>query len=189
MAGRPRSEQNDKAILTAAADLVGEQSYKAVSIEAIAARAKVGKQTIYRRWPDKAELFLALYKNLVPAQVTLSDHQDVCADLRHIIQQRFALYNETPAAKILIGLISEMSEYPRVKETMQNAFVHERKKILSDVIAQGQARGQLIAQANPHHIADTITALIWMLMLNAPVAFDEAAVDYVLDRAVRPFLA
>ena len=52
MAGRPRSEKHDQAILEAAAELIGELSYKAVSIEAIAARANVGKQTIYRRWPE-----------------------------------------------------------------------------------------------------------------------------------------
>ena len=188
MAGRPRSEKHDQAILEAAAELIGELSYKAVSIEAIAARANVGKQTIYRRWSDKVSLYLALYKKLVPAQVTPADQGDVCEDLRHIFHQRFTLYSETPAAKILVGLISEMPENGKVRETMQNAFVPERKKILIDVIERGQARGQLMANANPDHIADTITALIWMRLLNAPESLDGAAVDYVLDRAVRPFL-
>lgn len=188
MAGRPRSQKHDRIILDAAAQLIEVLSYKAVSIEAIAARANVGKQTIYRRWSDKADLYLALYKRLIPAQLITTDSQDVTEDLRFIFNQIFSIYNDTVAANILIGLISEMPENPKVRETLQNAFVPERKKILTDLIARGQRRGQLIVTANPDHIADTVIALVWMRMLVEPDSFNEEAVDYILDRTLVPFL-
>src|SRR6202050_426841 len=57
--GRPRSEQAEQAIIDATLDLFAEQGFEGVCVEAVAARAGVGKATIYRRWPNKEELLLA----------------------------------------------------------------------------------------------------------------------------------
>src|SRR5947209_18539308 len=56
--GRPRSAEADRAILAAAVDLLAERGLAAMSIEEVAARAGVGKTTIYRRWPSKGLLAL-----------------------------------------------------------------------------------------------------------------------------------
>ena len=58
-AGRPRSEQADRAIIEAALDLFAESGPEGLCIEKVAARAGVGKATIYRRWPGKEDLLLA----------------------------------------------------------------------------------------------------------------------------------
>src|ERR1700749_1338626 len=57
--GRPRSEQAEQAIIEATLDLFAEQGFEGVCVEAVAARAGVGKGTIYRRGPNKEELLLA----------------------------------------------------------------------------------------------------------------------------------
>src|SRR6202050_2032008 len=57
--GAPRSEQAEHAIIEATLDLFAEQGFEGVCVEAVAARAGVGKATIYRRWPNKEELLLA----------------------------------------------------------------------------------------------------------------------------------
>src|SRR6266851_1645245 len=57
--GRPRSEQAEQAIIEATLGLFAEQGFEGVCVEAVAARAGVGKATIYRRWPNKEELLLA----------------------------------------------------------------------------------------------------------------------------------
>ena len=56
--GRPRSEQADQAILSAALDLFAESGPDALCIEQVAARAGVGKATIYRRWPGKEDMLV-----------------------------------------------------------------------------------------------------------------------------------
>jgi AcrR family transcriptional regulator len=82
-----RSQRSRQAILTATADLVGEVGYTKLTVEAIAARAGVGKQTIYRWWPDKGAVLLDAYLTLVGADqdLTFPDSGDLEADLRLVL--------------------------------------------------------------------------------------------------------
>jgi AcrR family transcriptional regulator len=82
-----RNERSRQAILTATADLLGEVSYTKLTVEAIAARAGVGKQTIYRWWPDKGAVVLDAYLTLVGADQELAfpDSGDLEADLRSVL--------------------------------------------------------------------------------------------------------
>jgi AcrR family transcriptional regulator len=79
-----RNERSRQSILTATADLLGEVGYTKLAVEAIATRAGVGKQTIYRWWPDKGSLVLDAYLTLVGAGQGLAfpDSGDLEADLR-----------------------------------------------------------------------------------------------------------
>jgi AcrR family transcriptional regulator len=82
-----RNQRSRQAILSATADLLGEVGYTKLTVEAVAARAGVGKQTIYRWWPDKGALVLDAYLALVGAEqdLTVPDSGDLEADLRLIL--------------------------------------------------------------------------------------------------------
>jgi AcrR family transcriptional regulator len=82
-----RNQRSRQAILTATADLLGEVGYTKLTVEAIAARAGAGKQTIYRWWPDKGAVVLDAYLALVGAdgELTFPDRGDLEADLRLVL--------------------------------------------------------------------------------------------------------
>ena len=82
-----RNQRSRQAILSATADLLGEVGYSKLTVEAIAARAGVGKQTIYRWWPDKGAVVLDAYLALVGAEqdLTVPDSGDLEADLRLVL--------------------------------------------------------------------------------------------------------
>jgi AcrR family transcriptional regulator len=82
-----RNERSHQAILSATADLLGEVGYTKLTVEAVAARAGVGKQTIYRWWPDKGAVVLDAYLALVGADQELAfpDSGDLEADLRLVL--------------------------------------------------------------------------------------------------------
>src|SRR5512145_253647 len=82
-----RSELSRQAILAATADLISEVGYTKLTVEAIAARAGVGKQTIYRWWPDKGSVLLDAYLAHVGAEQGLSfpDSGDLKEDLRLVL--------------------------------------------------------------------------------------------------------
>src|SRR5687768_17729242 len=79
--GRPRSEEAHGAILDAAVDLVREVGYDAVAMEAIAARAGVGKATVYRRWSGKETLIADAIERLMRATMPVPDTGTVAGDL------------------------------------------------------------------------------------------------------------
>ncbi|MCX4551449.1 TetR/AcrR family transcriptional regulator [Streptomyces sp. NBC_01387] len=87
-----RSERSRRAILDAALALVGEVGYDRLTIEAIAARAGVGKQTIYRWWPSRAAVLLdastALFEDAAAEGewTGFPDTGDVAADLKHVLR-------------------------------------------------------------------------------------------------------
>ncbi len=83
-----RSERSRQAILTATTELLGEVGYPKLAVEAIASRAGVGKQTIYRWWPDKGALVLDAYLTLVQGagELTFPDTGDLGADLRTVLR-------------------------------------------------------------------------------------------------------
>jgi AcrR family transcriptional regulator len=85
-----RSERSRRAILTAALDLVEESGYAKLSIEGIAARAGVGKQTIYRWWPSKGavllDALLALSEDQEGEVLSLPDTGDLAADLKLVLR-------------------------------------------------------------------------------------------------------
>lgn len=83
-----RSERSRRAILNATTELLGEVGYSKLAVEAIAARAGVGKQTIYRWWPDKGAVVLDAYLALVRADEGMSfpESDDLEADLRLVLR-------------------------------------------------------------------------------------------------------
>jgi AcrR family transcriptional regulator len=84
--GRPRSEAADRAILRAATDLLAERGLAGMSMEEVAARAGVGKATVYRRWRSRGALaldaFMAEFQALQPLPDTGTLRGDLLAALR-----------------------------------------------------------------------------------------------------------
>ncbi|MFF9085137.1 TetR/AcrR family transcriptional regulator [Streptomyces sp. NPDC014991] len=89
-----RSEKSRRAIHAAALALVGEVGYPRTTVEAIAARAGVGKQTIYRWWPSKADVLLEAFLDLTgqaaheagQQSYAIPDTGDLAADLRAVLR-------------------------------------------------------------------------------------------------------
>ncbi|MEU2615977.1 TetR/AcrR family transcriptional regulator [Micromonospora sp. NPDC007271] len=141
--GRPRSIRADEAIVQATLDLLAEgNTIEALSIEAIAARAGVGKATIYRRWPGKDALLLdalRTLKGVVPQPTGHSVRDDLVllvGAVGHNIDPR--------AAKIMPCLVPEVNRSPDHYQLYQN-IIEPRRKLMREVLRRGVANGELRA--------------------------------------------
>jgi AcrR family transcriptional regulator len=105
--GRPRSDQVDQSILRAAAALLSERGLDAMTIEDVAARAGVGKSSIYRRWPTKGTLALDAFLVDFLTQQPPVDTGVLEDDLREALTLWAAAVVGTPTGRALVGLISE----------------------------------------------------------------------------------
>ncbi|MFC0033757.1 TetR/AcrR family transcriptional regulator [Micromonospora chaiyaphumensis] len=141
--GRPRSIRADEAIVEATLDLLAEGStIEALSIEAIAARAGVGKATIYRRWSGKDALLMDALRRLkgVPPQPA---GQSVRDDL--VLLVGAVGHNVDPrAAKIMPCLVPEVNRSPDHYQLYQN-IVAPRRQLMREVLRRGVDSGELRA--------------------------------------------
>ncbi|MEU8262801.1 TetR/AcrR family transcriptional regulator [Micromonospora sp. NPDC048999] len=141
--GRPRSIRADEAIVQAILDLLAEgTTIEALTIEAIAARAGVGKATIYRRWPGKDALLLDALRTLKGTPPEPAGHS-VRDDL--VLLVGAVGHNIDPrAAKIMPCLVPEVNRSPDHFQLYQN-IIEPRRKLMREVLRRGVASGELRA--------------------------------------------
>src|ERR1043166_4418031 len=111
--GRPRSEQADRAIIEAALSLFAESGPEGLCIERVAARAGVGKATIYRRWPGKEDLLLdaiAALRTPLPEPASGSDPEDLVEPLGGLGEETA----DPRRARQFALLLGEGAKYPRL---------------------------------------------------------------------------
>jgi AcrR family transcriptional regulator len=140
--GRPRSEQAEQAIIEATLDLFAEQGFDGVCVEAVAARAGVGKATIYRRWPSKEELLLAALGSLkspLPEPKGVSVRDDLVAMLTVMCHDKA----DPRKARRYALLLGEGERYPRLIARYKETVVEPRREVMRAVIRRGIATGEL----------------------------------------------
>jgi AcrR family transcriptional regulator len=113
--GRPRSAEADRAILTATLELLAERGLNAMSIEEVAARAGVGKTTIYRRWPSKGLLALDAFVISFRAEQPLPDTGTLRGDLLSALHAWVRAVTQTAMGPMLTGLIAEAQHDPELR--------------------------------------------------------------------------
>jgi AcrR family transcriptional regulator len=140
--GRPRSEQAEQAIIEATLDLFAEKGFEGVCVELVAARAGVGKATIYRRWPNKEELLLAAFASLKspfpePKGVSVRD------DLLAMVEVMCADKADPRKARRYALLLGEGEKYPRLMARYKETVVQPRRDAMRGVIRRGIETGEL----------------------------------------------
>lgn len=154
--GRPRSEQADHAILRAATDLLTERGLPGMSIEEVAARAGVGKATVYRRWPTKGALaldaFLALYQEEQPEHDTGTLRGDLLAALRGWVRA----VTKTPAGRMLAGLIAAAQHDPDLAAGWRDHVIAPLRARHTVMLDRAIARGEIPADTDKDVLLDLL---------------------------------
>ena len=163
--GRPRSERSRRAILDAAAHLLTERGYADITIEGVAARAGVGKTTIYRWWSTKADIYIDLYSELALQIVPPPDTGDYVRDLVILVQGAFKLYRDTAAGPALAGIIAEAQSNPAISEKVRGRFAPSRRQVIMTILERGVRHGQIPPTADIQIAGDLIIAATWFSLL------------------------
>jgi AcrR family transcriptional regulator len=163
--GRKRSEESRRAILVAALALFSERGYGAVSIEGIAARAGVGKQTIYRWWPSKADVLLEAAAEKADLHVRLDDHGSYLADLRAFLSDSFALGRTPQVPELLCAMMAQAQVDPAFGERFRAGFLQRRRDALGTILSRAAVRGDLPPHLSPDTVMDIVFGLAWYRML------------------------
>ncbi len=140
--GRPRSEHADQAILSAALDLFADCGPDALCIEQVAAKAGVGKATIYRRWPGKEDMLVDALGSLV-TRLPVPQGKSVRADLVALLDAICREAADPRRARLFALLQGEGARYPRLMAKYVETVVQPRRDLVRSVLRRGVATGEL----------------------------------------------
>ncbi len=162
---RRRSERSRRAVLDAAAKLLIERGYADITIDGIAAAAKVGKTTIYRWWATKASIFMELYAELAAKVTPPADSGSVATDLTLLLKGTFKLYRETAAGLALSGIVAEAQSNAIVSRIVRNDFAPSRRQIITALLARGAARGEIPKDVDIELVSEIVAGATWYAVL------------------------
>lgn len=181
--GRPRNAAHDEAIVKAVRDLLRASGYGALTIDGVAARAGVGRPTVYRRWPSKAALVIGALSELAPAQPT-PDTGSLREDLLAIRRRQMELLSSPEGRRVLPGLAADVAEDEELHRCFYDQYVAPWKAAVEEAIGRAVARGEIGGNADARLVGDVLTGPLFFRVLFAgePVTDEalESAVDLVL---------
>ncbi len=154
--GRPRSDVAHQAILEAARAQLMEVGFTRLRLEHVAARAGVGKATIYRRWASKEALALDLLMELATPYLLTPDLGDTRAEMEALVDNVLRAISGTDFGPVIRALLSQIAGNPALGDPFRATIVQARRDEVARIVALGVARGDLRSDVDP----DLVTELL-----------------------------
>ncbi|GGD72010.1 TetR/AcrR family transcriptional regulator [Croceicoccus mobilis] len=180
--GRPRDEEASGRIRAAALKLVREEGYGQVSISRIAKEAGAARQTLYNRWPTKAELVLDAFfaqANAIAARPDPAPDVPRSIVLRDFLCDIFAhLQRDGAALRSLIAAAQQDEDFCAIFRTR---FVEPRGHIVEELLRDAQKRGELGAGRDTAMLTALVHGAFWYRLLNGQALDDRLAQGIVAE--------
>jgi AcrR family transcriptional regulator len=185
--GRQLDASRDAALRDAALELLAEIGYDRLSIDAVAARAKASKMTIYRRWSGKAELVVDALSSLrKPGEVP--DTGSLRGDL-----EALASRSENPDvrfdAKLVLGVVSALARNPELRQIIREQFIGQGGVRLRQVFERAVARGEIPEDRNLDLLISVFPAMAIHHLLIFGELPDASFTAQVMDELILPLAA
>ncbi len=186
--GRKRDLTRDPEILEATIDVLAETGYDGMTIDMVAARAKAGKATVYRRWSSKSELVIdavACMKNADIDFDELPDTGTLRGDLIAMIKPH-SIEDAKKKLQVMAGIVSMMSNHPELTDAMRAIVVEPRARVNKFFLNRAIERGEIPSDIDIDLLAmvSASMASYRTLMLRKPV--DRAFLISVIDGVILP---
>lgn len=183
--GRTRDTATTAAILGAAMDLLVEEDLKKFTIERLAARAGVGKATIYRWWPSRGAVALDAFLNAVDPQVPFPETPDFLSAVRSQASSLVRVFRDTPAGRVVRALLAEAQADPDLAEAFRTRWVEVRRDAGRAVFQRAQETGQIRSDLDLETAIDLVYGPIYYRLLAAHQPLTDQFVDDITAYALR----
>ncbi|MFG2841314.1 TetR/AcrR family transcriptional regulator [Streptomyces zaomyceticus] len=189
-----RSERSRRAIFDAALALVSETGYAKTTIEGIAARAGVGKQTIYRWWPSKAAVLLDAFLDLAAqanealggdADSEIPDTGDLAADLRYVLRATVDEMNNPTFDAPTRALAAEGIVDPELGARFTEALLEPQLRYYVRRIEAAQAAGDVDPGVDPRIALELLVGPLHHRWIHRTLPLTHAYADALVDLALR----
>lgn len=163
-AGRPRCPLAHLNILKATRELLDEVGFTCLTIEGIAARAGVGKTTIYRRWPNKASIVMDAFFEETSPKTHFADSGDVREDIRRQVRKMVKELSG-PTGRKVATLLANGQFDEEMAEAFRLRWIEHRRNEACQVIRRGIERGEIRKDVNPEVLVDALYGPIYFRLL------------------------
>jgi AcrR family transcriptional regulator len=182
--GRPRSERSRQAILASALALAAEEGPAGLRMDAIARRAGVSKETLYRWWPSKTEVILDALAEQGLRTIPLPDAGTLRGDLRGFLRATVDSL-DPPTIRVLQSLAAQAAADTGTALQIRDRFLATRRAQLSQLLRRGEERGE-IDQDKAGLALDLIYGSLWyrLIFLVGPLDYPwaDGVADLITDR-------
>lgn len=182
--GRPRNAATHRAILTATIALIRDVGYDAVTMEGVAARAGVGKATLYRRWDGK-EILVADAIDLIASGASNPDTGTLRGDILAVMRGTATMYRDPATSALLSGLVAAIARSDRIAAAVRCGFVAARRASLRGVLERWRERGELRPDVDVEIVMDMLNGPLFYRFLLRGETVSEQVVDAILDMLLR----
>ncbi len=169
--------------MRAALDLCGEVGYGKLSIEGIAARAGVGKNTIYRWWPSKGAILLDGLLSIVAVDASMADTGDIVADLKAQMGAAVRTLGDTPLGAQYRALIGEAQHNPDLARALRERLIEPLRTAAAHRIQLAQRQGQIREGLDSEFLVEVLYGPLYYRMLLTQQVPDPARIEAVVDTA------
>jgi AcrR family transcriptional regulator len=181
--GRPRDPRVDAAIRSATVDLLAETGYARLTMDQVAARAKVSKDSLYRRWPNKVALVADTLQHRARPVPQVPDTGSLPGDMRAFL--RALLRSRDEASRALSAVSGEIATNPELRRAWHRGIAGMLTGCMRQIVTRAAARGEL----PPGSDLELLSQLPLSLLQNWRLEHDSEPDDAVIDRIVRQFYA
>lgn len=181
--GRPRSDKIHQAILKAALAEVMRTGFRVLTVDAIAARAGVGKMTIYRRWPNKATVVMDAFLTLIGPATEFPEAPSATESLRRQLRLQAAFFRGK-YGRIIKALLGEAQFDIELAEAFRDRWIEPRREMVRGVLRRAIAEGHLRAEIDLEVAIDLFYGPIYYRLQIGTGPIDETFTDEVFARAM-----
>lgn len=185
--GRPLDSTRDDAIMQAAIELVAEIGYDRLTIDAVAARARAGKATVYRRWPSKAELVAEACSCVVLDGLDRPDTGSIRTDMIAIAENIWVRSGPVPRAAVMAGLMSALLANPDLRDAVQHT-TRAPQTVVAPVIQAAVERGEIPPPDDMELLSMVMPGMCMFHFAKTGIAPDSQFIETVVDRIFLPAL-
>jgi AcrR family transcriptional regulator len=183
-----RGALREEAILRATLNLLAESGYDQLTIDAVAARARCSKATIYRRWQGKATLVTTAVRRYAGQPgAAAADTGSLRSDLLATLQaMRSSLLGQDAA--LILGLLVAMRRDPELASAVRDQVLDAKREAFGTAVARAIARGDVPAATDTALLAEICSAVLLSRLLVTGEPLDDAFVRHLVDAVLLPVL-
>jgi AcrR family transcriptional regulator len=182
--GRPRSKTIHQTILATAFELVLQAGFRSVSIESIAAKAGVGKTTIYRRWPNKAAVIMDAFTGKVGSGTLFPEAVSATESIRLQMRAMARSFRGNDGA-LVKALLAEAQFDPELAKAFRERWTMPRRKLATGVIREAIQQGGLRSGLDPEDVIDILYAPIYYRLQMGTGPMSDAYVEGIFRQAMQ----